>query len=99
MNAQDFLELPVLVEKDEDGVWVAESPYFNGFFTQGYDLKELQDNLQDISYLYFDMIKDGEKPFKKQKLINLKYNQHGEITNNISKNLDQDFEKKVIQIS
>jgi len=99
MEVKDFLNLPILLEQDEDWVWVAESPIFNGFFTQWYDLEELQDNLQDISTMYFNMIKDWEKPFKSSKLINLKYNKNGKITNNISKELNKNIEEKMIQIN
>jgi predicted RNase H-like HicB family nuclease len=34
MKVKDFLNLPLLIEKDEDNIWVAESPIFDGFFTQ-----------------------------------------------------------------
>ena len=98
MKVEEFLKLPILLEKDEDWVWVAESPIFDGFFTQGYDLDELKDNLQDLSNMYFDMIKEWKRPYKASKLINLTYNKNGEITNNISKDLNQDIKEKVIQI-
>ena len=98
MKVEEFLKLPILLEQDEDGVWVAESPIFDGFFTQGYDLNELKDNLQDVSNMYFDMIKEGKKPYKAKTLINLTYNKDGKITNNISKELNQDFKEKMIQI-
>ncbi len=95
----DFLQLPILLDKDEDWVWVAESPIFDWFFTQGYNTKELQENLQDLSNMYFSMIKEWKKPFKHSKIINLKYNKDGKITNNISKEIDQDIKTKMIQIS
>jgi len=98
MEVKDFLELPLLIDKDEDWIWVAESPIFDWFFTQGYNLEELQDNVQEVSEMYFDMIKEWKKPFKHSKIINLKYNQNGQITNNISKEINQNFEEKVIQI-
>jgi len=99
MKVKEFLELPILLDQDEDWVWVAESPIFDWFFTQWYDLKELQENLQDLSNMYFQMIKEWKRPFKHSKIINLKYNKNGQITNNISKEIDQNIEKKVIQIS
>lgn len=98
MQVNDFLNLPILLEQDEDWVWVAESPIFDGFFTQWHSLDELQDNLQDISNMYFDMIKEWKRPFKASKLINLTYNKNGKITNNISKELDINIEEKVMQI-
>lgn len=99
MKVKDFLSLPLLIEQDEDGVWVAESPIFDWFYTQWYDLQELESNLQDLSNMYFQMIKDGEKPFKSSKLIQITYDKHGKITNNISKELDKDIEEKMIQIN
>jgi len=98
MEVKDFLKLPILLEQDEDKVWVAESPIFDGFFTQWYNLEELQENLQDISNMYFEMIKEWKKPFKASRLINLTYNKNGKITNNISKEINQNIEEKVIQI-
>lgn len=96
MEVKDFLELPLLIEKDEDWIWVAESPIFNGFFTQGYNLWELQDNVQEVSEMYFDMIKEWEKPYKTDYFITLKYNKDGKITNDFSKEIDKSIEKKMI---
>jgi len=98
MSVENFLELPILLDKDEDWVWVAESPIFEWFFTQGYSTLELKENLQDISNMYFQMIKEWKKPFKHSKIINLKYNKNGQITNNISKEIDKDFKEKMIHI-
>ncbi len=96
MKVKEFLDLPLLVEQDEDWIWVAESPVFNWFFTQGYSLEELKNNIQEVSEMYFDMIKEWEKPFNTQYLINLKYNKNGKITNDFSKEISETFEKKMI---
>jgi len=99
MEVKQFLNLPLLVEQDEDWVWVAESPIFNGFFTQWHTLSELKANVQEVSEMYFDMINEWEKPFNTQYLINLKYNKDGKITNDFSKEINQTVEKKVIWTS
>lgn len=96
MEVKEFLDLPLLVEKDEDGIWVAESPIFNGFFTQWTTLEELRENVQEVSEMYFDMIREWEKPYNTQYIINLKYNKDGKITNDFSKEIDQTIEKKMI---
>jgi hypothetical protein len=46
--------------------------------------------------MYFDMLKDWEKPFKAEYFINLKYNKDGKITNDFSKEIDKTIEKKMI---
>ncbi len=96
MQEQENLHLPLLLDQDEDGIWVAESPIFDGFFTQGYSKEELQDNLQDLSNMYFAMIKEWKKPFKHSYLISLQYNKDGKITNDLKQEIDQTFEKKMI---
>lgn len=98
MKTKEFLKLPILLEQDEDWVWVAESPVFDWFFTQWYDIDELKENLQDISNMYFQMIKEWKRPYKASKFINLTYNKNGEITNNISKEINKNIEEKMIQI-
>jgi predicted RNase H-like HicB family nuclease len=98
MKTKEFLKLPILLEQDEDWVWVAESPVFDWLFTQWYYIYELQENLQDISNMYFQMIKEWKRPYKASKFINLTYNKNGEITNNISKEINKNIEEKMIQI-
>ncbi len=96
MEAKEIINLPMLIDQDEDWVWVAVSPIFKWFNTQWYDLNELKENLEDISWMYFDMIREGEKPFKSKYFINLTYNKDGKITNNFSKEINQDFGKVLI---
>jgi len=98
MEVKDLLQLPIMIEKDEDWIWVANSPIFDGFFTQWYDLEELKFNIQEVSDMYFDMIKDWEKPFKTNYFINLNYNKDGKITNDFRKELNKTVEKKMIWV-
>ena len=97
MNTKE-LKLPFLIEQDEDWIWVADCPVFEWCFTQGYNLDELKDNVQEISYMYFDMIKEWKKLFKADYLINLTYDKNGKITNDFRKSFGETIEKKMIWV-
>jgi len=38
----------VIIEKDEDGIYVAEVPDLKGCYTQGATLEEVQKNIKDV---------------------------------------------------
>lgn len=40
--------IPVLVEKDEDGLYVVECPVFSGCFSQGKTVKEALRNISEV---------------------------------------------------
>lgn len=40
--------IPVLVEKDEDGLYVVECPVFSGCFSQGETIKEALNNISEV---------------------------------------------------
>lgn len=40
--------IPVIVEKDEDGFYVAECPLFGGCFTQGETLDKALKNIREV---------------------------------------------------
>ncbi|MBI2070040.1 MAG: type II toxin-antitoxin system HicB family antitoxin [Elusimicrobia bacterium] len=46
--AKRKLELPLLVEKDEDGLYVVECPVLSGCYTQGKTLDEALKNIQEV---------------------------------------------------
>lgn len=96
MENEKIIQLPMLIDQDEDWVWFATSPILTWLNTQWYDLDELKENLEDVSKMYFDMIKDWERPFKSKYFINLTYNKDGKITNNFTKEINQDFAKTLI---
>lgn len=88
---------PILVNKDQDWVFVANCPIFKWFATQWSNLELLKNNLQDISDLYISEIKDWDDDIYDTKFfINLNFNQNGKITNNFSKEIDQNFRKRLI---
>jgi predicted RNase H-like HicB family nuclease len=41
-------QLPVFVEKDEDGVYVAECPLFKGCYSQGKTVDEAMKNIKEV---------------------------------------------------
>lgn len=90
------ITLPFFIDQDEDGVWVAESPLFDGCMTQGYDLNELQDNIEDVSQLYFDMIQDGESVLRWNRLVFVSFDDHAKITNSISSQITHYSPKTLI---
>ena len=67
--------------------------------TQGKNLEELQKNIQDVSRLYFSLLKKGENVLKGKHLISLSYDSHGTLTNSISTEIDQDLKKRMIHFS
>lgn len=42
------LQLPILVEHDEDGYYVVECPLFSGCYTQGTTLDEALTNIREV---------------------------------------------------
>lgn len=41
-------QLPVVIEKDEDGFYVVECPVFSGCYTQGKTLDEALKNIREV---------------------------------------------------
>lgn len=52
--------LPILIEKDEDGFFVVECPVFRGCYTQGKTLDEALKNIREVIDLCLE-----ETPAKK----------------------------------
>ncbi|OGF63729.1 MAG: hypothetical protein A2Y62_03390 [Candidatus Fischerbacteria bacterium RBG_13_37_8] len=40
--------LPILIEKDEDGFYIAECPLFSGCYTQGKSIDEALKNIREV---------------------------------------------------
>ena len=53
-------QLPVFVEKDEDGFYVVECPVFQGCYTQGKTLDEALKNIREVIELVLEE-KDNRK--------------------------------------
>ena len=48
MKKTTVYNLPVIIEKDEDGFYVAECPVFAGCYTQGKTLDEAMENIREV---------------------------------------------------
>lgn len=48
MSRSAYRSIPVLVEKDEDGLYVVECPVFSGCFSQGKTVKEALRNISEV---------------------------------------------------
>lgn len=48
MTGAERIDLPVLIQKDEDGFYVVECPLLPGCYTQGKTLDEALKNLQEV---------------------------------------------------
>ena len=48
MKNTTVYNLPVIIEKDEDGFYVAECPLFTGCYTQGKTLDEVLGNIKEV---------------------------------------------------
>ena len=54
MSQQYNAQLPLFVEKDEDGFYVVECPLFNGCYSQGKTLDEALKNIREAIYLILE---------------------------------------------
>ena len=57
-------EFKVIVERDEDGLFVASVPALPGCHTQGKTMEELQENVRDVIALCLDIAKT-DRAYKK----------------------------------
>jgi predicted RNase H-like HicB family nuclease len=61
------VEFTVIVEKDEDGYYVAEVPDLKGCYTQGKTMEEVMKNIREVIELCLEAEK--EKEFPKKELV------------------------------
>lgn len=64
MKKYDF---QVVIEQDEDGVFVAECPALQGCYAQGDTFEEALENIKDVVTMCIEELKEEKKK------INLKY--------------------------
>ena len=64
------LQLPLFVEKDEDGFYVVECPLFEGCYSQGKTLDEALKNIRDVIHLILEEKESREvlKSYKPREL-------------------------------
>jgi predicted RNase H-like HicB family nuclease len=58
------MDFTVIIEKDEDGYYVAEVPDLRGCYTQGKTLEEVMKNIKEVIELCLEAEKDKEFPRK-----------------------------------
>ena len=56
------MKFRVLIEQDEDGVFVAECPTLHGCISQGSTRKESLDNIKDAIKGYLESLKKHNEP-------------------------------------
>ena len=61
------LRLPVLIEKGEDGYYIAECPVLKGCYTQGRTIDEALRNIREVVYLILEE-KESRRIIKNYKL-------------------------------
>ncbi len=59
--------LQIIIEQDEDGVFIAECPALRGCYTQGKTYEEVIENIKDVIGMCIEELKEGKKK------LNLKY--------------------------
>ena len=56
------MKFRILIEQDEDGIFVAECPSLPGCISQGKSRKEVLENIQDAVRGYLESLKKHDEP-------------------------------------
>jgi len=56
------LRLPVIIERDENGVFVAECPVLKGCYTQGETLEEAMKNIREVIQMHIELMMEWGEP-------------------------------------
>lgn len=62
---------PVIIEKDEDGFFVADCPDLAGCHTQGRTLKEVTSNIRDAIKLHLKILKEDKQDIPKLEPVSI----------------------------
>jgi len=62
VSALAHREFYVVIEKDEDGLYVGEVPGLRGCYSQGQTVDELLENIREVISLCLDEDPDQEQP-------------------------------------
>lgn len=62
---------PVIIEKDEDGFFVADCPDLLGCHTQGRTIEEAIDNIRDVIKLHLKILKEEKQEIPQVKPVSL----------------------------
>ena len=66
------LQFKVLIEQDEDGVYVASVPELPGCYTQGKTLEQARERIKEV----IELVLESDKDLRKEKLENPKVSSH-----------------------
>lgn len=64
-------QFPVVIEEDEDGLFVADCPELPGCHTQGKTLEEAITNIRDAIKLHLKILKEEDKEIPRIKPVSL----------------------------
>jgi predicted RNase H-like HicB family nuclease len=56
------LRLPVIIERDENGVFVTECPVLKGCYTQGETLEEVMKNIREVIQMHIELMMERGNP-------------------------------------
>jgi predicted RNase H-like HicB family nuclease len=56
------LRLPVIIERDENGVFVAECPVLRCCYTQGETLEEAMKNIREVIQMHIELMMERGEP-------------------------------------
>lgn len=66
------LQFKVLIEQDEDGLYVASVPELPGCYTQGKTLEEVRERIKEV----IELVLEADKEVKKEKLRSPRSSSH-----------------------
>jgi predicted RNase H-like HicB family nuclease len=62
--------LPIIIEENEDNMFIAECPVFEGCYTQGETLSEVMENIREVISMCLEE-KENKEILKNYKIANL----------------------------
>ena len=62
---------PVIIEKDEDGFFVADCPDLQGCHTQGKTIEEAITNIRDVIKLHLKILKEEKQDIPRMEPVSL----------------------------
>lgn len=65
IKKQKSIHLPVIVETDEDGMYIVSCPVFNGCYSYGKTIEEAIDNIREV----IEICKEENKPAEFNRFI------------------------------
>lgn len=83
------IKLPIIIKKDDNNTIMAYSPIFKWFHTFAENKEELSKNIEEVTWMYFDMIKEWENVLEWDNILYLNFDKNGKITSDFSKEFNK----------